>query len=456
MSNGIFFFLVLLSYLILRPILKFILNFFSFPRKGQSKYFVDPQGRIKIYHGVNICNYSKWSEDRLPWHTEKDYQRLKEHGFNLVRFVIFWEAIEPEKGVYNQEYITKVKNHIKILSDLGIDVILDLHQDLYNKKFSGNGFPDWALPEGDLPFEPKKDWYMNYLNKSVIKSYNHFWNSYELKSKYIDLLSHVQDQFKDTDNVIGIDVMNEPVPPLPSIFNFETKILYSFYRILKIEMTGKIQTIPFFLEPPIYTSAGIPSFLYSKSSMALSKYIPHYYPPFCHYKGTYNKFNKFLMFIGLRSKARESQKIKSPFIIGEFGIAPKVKNRFTCIKDFINLSDKYCMSWAWWAYDKIEHDIQGLLDNEGNPNLVMESLTRAYPQRIAGTNPTYYNDGDRFYLEYTDDMGCKAPTEIYIPGKIINITSNTSFVLDSDDRGIRKFYNKEKGKQKIEITWGSM
>ena len=446
---------VIIFYFVVYPLIDFIISLLSFSRKKDISYFFDRDGRIKVYHGVNVCNYSKWNEDNLPWHTEKDYEKLKEYGFNLVRFVIFWAAIEPERGIYNNEYISKVKGHISILNKLGIDVILDLHQDLYNKKFSGNGFPDWALPEGDLPFKPKKKWYLNYFQKSVIKSYSHFWKSESLRSSYIDMLCYVQNQFVGTNNVIGIDVMNEPFPKIPPLLFFESCTLYNFYQRIDMEMKEKRAVIPMYYEPAIYTSAGIPTKLCGRVGMTLKKFIPHYYPPFCHYEGTYNRFNKFLMSFALKCKAMEASKMHSPYIIGEFGIAPEVKKRFAAIKDFLTLSDKYAMSWIWWSYDKIGHDIQGLLDNDGNPNLVMESLTRAYPQRISGTKPKWYNDGDRFYLEYIDNDVKANPTEIYIPGKIIDIISNTSFVLDNEDRGVRKFYTKEKGKQKIEIIWRS-
>jgi hypothetical protein len=72
-----------------------------------SDFFHDDVGRIQIYHGVNICNYSKWSKDRLPWHTIKEYKLLKESGFNLVRFLIYWDAIEPCR------YKTKDYNYLE-------------------------------------------------------------------------------------------------------------------------------------------------------------------------------------------------------------------------------------------------------------------------------------------------------------------------------------------------------
>lgn len=455
-------FLCILIFLVGIPIATFVWRFFGFPRKGQNKYFRDADGRILLFRGVNVCNSAKWNPDYLPWHTEKEYSKLVEHGFNVVRFLIFWEAIEPEESKENAAYLRKVKEHLAILDKLGIKVILDIHQDLYNRKFTGNGFPDWALPNKEYPFTPQKKWFMNYLQKAVVESYKYFWKSDRLKKKYIEMVMFVQSYFNDASNVVSIDVMNEPFPALPSLPLFERNTLTEFYRCMRYERdglksAGKNHNIPLFVEPAIWTSSGVPSGLTSGDKLSKLFYIPHYYPPFCHYEGTYNWFNKFLMKIALRSKAREAQKTKSPYIIGEFGISVDVKKRLSGIRDFIDHSNKYHMNWCWWSYDKMEHSTQGLMDNDGNPNVTMMALTHAYPQKIAGINPVFELKNNSFVIEFTDDIGYKVPTEIYVPGKIFSVeTSNMSCNYDSKALWqVMKFYSNEKGKHRISITWRS-
>jgi endoglycosylceramidase len=436
------------------PILSFIYKFVASPKKGKTKYFHDKEERILFFHGVNICNSSKWAIDRLPWHKREDYEKLKKHGFNLVRFLIYWEAFEPEKGKYNLNYIRKVKEHIAILNNLDISVILDVHQDLYNSKFLGNGFPNWTLPKKEYPFKANKIWYKNYLKKAVIKSYEHFWSSISLKKCYTDMLMHLQEQFIGIPNIIGIDVMNEPFPILPRFFNFERKILAEFYQYIELTRTIKAYKIPFFYGPAIWGSTGIPSLLLKNVYTHWRHFIPHYYPPFCHYNGAYNTIDKWLMNLAIRSKAREAQIIRSPFIIGEFGLSASIKNKFNSISDFSDLADKYHMSWLWWSYDKEEHSVYGLLDTNGNPNATMKELTRAYPQKVAGLNPVFYNSKNTFYIEYTCDTFSIFPTEIFIPGRVLSISTNTLHTPeDTYTNGILQFYQKIPGKQIIEIIW---
>jgi len=446
--SGFFIFILVI------PFLSFIYKFIRSPKKERTKYFHDKEERILFFHGVNICNSSKWAIDNLPWHKLEDYKKLKKHGFNLARFLIYWEAFEPEKGKYNLNYIRKVKEHIAILNDLGISVILDVHQDLYNGKFLGNGFPNWTLPKEKYPFKAKKIWYKNYLQKAVRKSYEHFWGSISLKKSYTNMLMHLQEQFINVPNIIGIDVMNEPFPTLPRFFEFEKKVLAEFYQYIELTRSLKSYRIPFFYEPAIWGSTGIPSLLIKNVYTHWRNFIPHYYPPFCHDIGTYNIIDKWLMKLAIKSKAREAQIIKSPFIIGEFGLSASIKNKVNSINDFSNLADKYHMSWLWWSYDKEEHSAYGLLDTNGNPNATMKELTRAYPQKIAGLNPVFHNNKNTFYIEYTCDTSSIFSTDIFIPGKVCSITTNTTHTSeDTYTDGILQFYQKIPGKQIIEIVW---
>ena len=40
----------------------------------------DKENRIVVYHGLNLCNYSKTAPDRLPWQTKEDFARLLHEG----------------------------------------------------------------------------------------------------------------------------------------------------------------------------------------------------------------------------------------------------------------------------------------------------------------------------------------------------------------------------------------
>lgn len=452
MISYLYFIAAFIVLVVIVPGIRFVQRNLRVPKKGESKYFRDSHGRIQIFRGVNVCNASKDSEDMLPWHTEKEYRMLKEHGFNVVRFLVFWEAIEPEEDKYDEGYIKKLKDHIKILNDLGISVIIDIHQDLFNKKFTGNGFPDWALPSNLPKFTPRSPWYMNYFQKAVIASYKNFWKSEKLQQKYVDMFVYLHEQIKELPNILGIDIMNEPYPTLPFIFSFEKNRLSHLYQDIQMSLPNE-NRLPLFFEPAIQSSLGLPSYVKCFGGRILKRYIPHYYSPFCHNKGVYRFIDKWLMETALKVKAREAQIHGSPFIIGEFGFGCNVSNRVAAVKDFMKIADTHSMSWTWYTYDYESDSTQGLLSYDGQPNAIMALLSKPFPYFIAGSDPVFYYDGYKFCLEYESDPEIKAPTEIYIPGLLGDVKTNTSFDMSSVGSDTLKFYNIEQGKQRIEISW---
>lgn len=447
MNYFLFFVVAIVVLPVFFNVIVFLWRFLGLPNFKKTVFFKDSYNRIQIYRGVNVCNSSKSAPDFLPWHTEEDYAKLKKWGFNLVRFLVYWEAIEPEKGKYNLEYVEKVKEHIAILNKLGIDVIIDLHQDLYSRKFTGNGFPNWALPPKEYSFKNQTKWWLNYFQPYVIECYRYFWSNDNLKNSYLQYIGFVHDKIAcPFSNVIGIDVFNEPFPNFPFIWNFEKKVLNSFYNTLAI--LANISFKRFFFESWIVTSAGLPTSL-NKSLFKKACHIPHYYPPFSHNEGNYNRVNSLLAKIALRSKALEARRFANPCLIGEFGISPQVINSEQFIVDFLNASEKYHINWLWYCYDKDIHSSHGIVDENRNQKSFLSKLIRVYPQKIAGSNPKYYTENNVFFLEYNYDLSVSGSTEIFLPSENkYEIVTTVEYTIENN---ILKINLTKSEKIKIEI-----
>ena len=54
----------------------------------------------------------------------------------------------PERGQYNETYIQKVDEIVKLLAKHGIYTLLDMHQDVLSPKFCVEGMPDWIVNPG--------------------------------------------------------------------------------------------------------------------------------------------------------------------------------------------------------------------------------------------------------------------------------------------------------------------
>ena len=65
---------------------------------------------------------------------------------------------------------------MKLLAQYGIYTLLDMHQDVYNQNFRGEGAPDWAVCTNNVPIVPKGGrWSNNYSNPTLQTAVGHFW-----------------------------------------------------------------------------------------------------------------------------------------------------------------------------------------------------------------------------------------------------------------------------------------
>jgi len=413
-------------------------------------HITDDSERIVIYHGLNVANSAKYHPHGLPWQSKEDFARLNDWGFNLVRYLIFWHAIEPRNGTYDSTYLKKTIERIHWLRDLGIDVLLDMHQDLYAKPFSGNGFPKWTINDNGYAFDLKTPWNLNYLEPAVVASYNNFWKNDSLQSKYVAAIEYVLHAVDTIDNVIGIDVMNEPFPG--TNFDFEKVTLSGLYTNIRTMMKRNGFRVSMFFEPAIQTSAG----LLTKLQFPLDSqcvYAPHYYDPFCHEGKPYLKKNRILLATALALKMRETMKMNVPLLFGEFGISGNVKNYKKYLQEFTSLCDQYSTGWVYYSYDRAYSDDGfGVIDREKKMRPHLDVLIRVYPQRVAGTNPQYGIEDNRFVLEYVANGG-DTPTEIFIPLKLELVKITVNGVIYPHSGTIFKYNNDGPGVQSITISW---
>lgn len=116
--------------------------------------FRDPQGRTIVLRGINVAGDAKLpSEPDQPSHSPEGFfegdkvtfhqrpfpkneahthfSRLKRWGFNTIRYLFTWEAIEPSgPGHYDEDFIAHTIDILRIAKGYGFYVIMDAHQDV--------------------------------------------------------------------------------------------------------------------------------------------------------------------------------------------------------------------------------------------------------------------------------------------------------------------------------------
>lgn len=235
--------------------------------KTQSQYFVDHNNKKVFFRGVNLGGSSKVPTipngatyirenffDHLnisfigrPFPIEEadeHFSRLRKWGFNFLRLITTWEAIEHcGPGIYDLEYLDYFEQIVKKAGDYDFTIFVDPHQDVWSRFTGGDGAPGWTLelagfdiknlhPSGAAivhnvhgdPF-PKMIWPTNSHKLAAATMFTLFFGGNDFAPNFkiagVPIQDYLQDHFinsilqlvkrlKNYDHVIGYDSLNEP------------------------------------------------------------------------------------------------------------------------------------------------------------------------------------------------------------------------------------------------------
>jgi endoglycosylceramidase len=424
----------------------------SFLSSPGGPYLYDANGRIVILHGVNVVYkhtpYIAYPDPGEPWNfSVKDAQKMRSLGFNVVRLGIEWQALEPGSGGPNQpkvctpgvpgnahefnravaeRYLSHVAATVELLARYGIYTLLDMHQDVYNKDFRGEGAPDWAVCTNNVPIVPKGGrWSNNYSNPTLQTAVQHFWSNDvvgNLQGNFDLVWKTVAQYFKNDRWVVGYDPYNEP-------FSTETQTASesTFTGQLECFYTGKAHTgylangsnplncpagvpsngvIPqiqsvdknhlIFVEPDIYwvTGGNIPSQL---GPMPFARLVFNFHV-YCGDRSpvTGNPTNLLACLQSEDTAAAEQditrlsmssayQSSGPAIFMSEFGATTSVALA-GFDTEWAGLDQ---LGWAYWAWkyydDPTGSSAEGLVRPDGTYSPIVTVLSRTYPQVVAGT-----------------------------------------------------------------------
>lgn len=405
-----------------------------------NEYFItDEYGRTLILHGMSTSNFSKFSPDHLPWITENDVEREASYGFNVSRYVISWNAIEPEKGMYNEDYLNKTVERIEWYTKRGIYVLLDMHQDLYSGVFGGggNGAPAWAVRTNGIPIGTYNFgdlWYLQYLTPEVIAAFQNFWKyedpNKDLQDHYIKMWLKVIERVKDNPYVIGYELMNEPHPGDGSMLNngYFAKIqLKAFYDRLIKAIREIDQEKWIFFEPEFFMVTGfgyksdLPQVQDFRNGPPRLVFSPHIYPPGMEAGANYGPLDKGTIGEWRKNREQDMEKHRASLFCTEFGgknDRPQTSSKY--LDDFCNMMDQMRSGWAAWSHDifpMIGSVNYNLFREDYSEHATFNSLVRAFPRATAGYLRRFKFDSSskRFNMSFVSNTSIGQPTEIVLP-----------------------------------------
>lgn len=410
--------------------------------KSVNGQLVDVSGRQVILHGLNEMDKRPPYEPSAIGFDARSMQFLEDHGFNVVRLGVFWAAIEPTPGHYNDAYLANIKNTIAELAQHNIYTLVDFHQDGYSTKDGyGAGEPGWATIGKGTTFNP--GFPLSYFGGSkyiggtigtrLDDDFHEFWadtynpaaNESE-QTAYFNMIKHTVTYFGNMPSIMGYDLMNEPFVGTGwqknGYINFEK-------TQLKLFMTKASQAI------------------HSVNPDAITWFEPNvaYGIGYATYIGAINDTNTGFSFhnydtskpaVPFQNALAEQQVSHVPLFMTEFGAATATPKQLSQIADLADTND---ISWVEWAYTnnpifKFAHvpgkpaadpRLQGIVLDATKPltgsNVNwdrLNMLSRPYPEFIAGTNAKYNYDTDTktLTLTYTanNTLGDNAANETQI------------------------------------------
>lgn len=131
---------------------------------------------------------------------EEDIQWVADRGFNVIRVVIYWEALEPVDDNYDMTQVGYLDNVVAWAETHDVYLILDFHQWELGGAFGGYGFPSWITQA-----------YSNEIDCAKA-----FWTGNDgafIQTKYIEFWTWLASRYAGKDVIFAYSLFNEPNNP---------------------------------------------------------------------------------------------------------------------------------------------------------------------------------------------------------------------------------------------------
>ncbi len=374
----------------------------------------DVDGRAVILRGVNVSGSQKaapYLDDKTP----ADFTRIRDAwGMNAIRFVMPWAAVEPEPGRYDDAFLDQVAERIGWAADAGLLVVLDMHQDVYGEGFGFDGAPLWACDASRYAaFVRTEPWFLNTLDPQVQACFDELYTDHA--QDFAAAWGHVAARLGALPNVVGFDILNEPSWGSYAIFKFERERLTPFYARAVSAVRDAAPAWVAFAEPGASRNTGLATGLVELPFDNVM-YSPHSYDASAESGDGFDPTHRQKILDNVRDLAAEAGVLKAGLWIGEYGGDPSKPGIVEYMTAQYDAAGAAAAGTMYWAYDK--SDGYGLLDPSGaEKTMLVDTLVRPYPERVAGDPIAYAFDGTTFTLEY-EPHGA-APTIISVPTRAI-------------------------------------
>lgn len=424
------------------------------PDAADGGRIVDAAGRQVVLRGVNVNSLGEYARNNAfpptaPFRAG-DPAVIRGIGWNVVRLVVSWSAVEPTPGRYDAGYLRRVAATVKSLADAGVYTIVDMHQDAWSATLATrpgeacpppsrptlgfDGAPAWATLGSGLP-------HCEIVQREGSPAVYASWQAFladapgpggvGVGTRFVRMWGYVAAYLARSTAVAGFDLLNEPLLLGPGDAARAARL---YARTLSAIRAGE------------RSRRGVrhlvmvePSILFSNSGEDAPVPFPHdpdvAFAPHI-YTGTFPSPGPPdpRWFSSARRLAGAYGGV--PVVNGEWGGRPRSRDPIDAgyFNAYQALQDSYGFSGVYWIYrsscgDPFEIDQKateagGLYDVDCRTNRdrgirrdLARLLARPYPRAVTGRISSFSFDPRTrlFRLAYTPSRPRRALTEVALP-----------------------------------------
>jgi endoglycosylceramidase len=329
---------------------------------------VDDVGRTVLLRGVNVNQLGDYFQGAagvppvLPF-SRSDLEQIAALGLNSVRLLVHWSALEPRPGVHDVVYLDRVRQAVTWARELGLYVVLDMHQDAWGRyvntagtdscppplgaAIGWDGAPEWATYTDGLT---RCRFQLREASLAVADAWQSFWvDRGAIQQHLVDTWAWLAGEFRDDPTVAGYDLLNEPNPGV-ALGGTDAVSLGEYHRraldAIRAAERGGLTKIVFF-EPLATWSAtgvGIPRPWTGDTQIV---YAPHIYLGSISADVSVTGKEVVPLRTGFEQARREATVYGTTFWVGEwgeFGADGDYTRRFAALEDEFQVGSAF---WQW-------------------------------------------------------------------------------------------------------------
>ena len=445
----------------------------------------DRSGRVVFLHGVNVVYkhppFEVYPDPGKPWNFDaRDASLMARLGFDVVRLGMTWQGLEPgtapandpaicQRGTpadphqFNQavldRYLRRLTRTVDLRGRHHIYTLLDMHQDVYNQMFDGEGAPNWAVCTDGVPsVDPPGRWSREYGTAAAGIAYDHFWTNDvvgDLQGQFDRVWGAVAAHFRGNPWVLGYDPFNEPfskslVTMGDEHFDAQLECFYTG----SAKVGGTLHGAPPIRCPRAVPARGVIPRILAQDPHALVFYEPDNYasrgyPTFLGPMDFPNLVYNVHIYCGARNPvtgnptdvtACAAQDVRSlthraedrhemasaaqpagpAWLVTEYGATSSSQ----LITAFTAQADGRLVGWIYWSWrfyaDPTGSRAEALVMADGRLRSTARVLSRTYPEAVGGTPTSLSFDPatGAFDLSYVPDRRVRAPTVVFVPREL--------------------------------------